>query len=248
MPGHKEAKTKRIEVRFGHQRFQKCEHARKFAIAPTDTANETYDRIRNAFQPHVGDSEIKVFDRHTREKVSHEYHGLAHGGIYQMGMGLLRTHGIRHFDAATEQIRSAVDRTMTHWAIEDSPYHILPSSLAPPAPAPKDAAEGDQSIQDPYLWSKKFALALKALSVKTQGRHEEVLQHLEAAVEERLGRVGLDAPPELCARFLKTEDVVTVLQKYKQLRREAEEREPEGEQHVLQHTLAFRPRVQGIQR
>lgn len=264
MAPYKEAKTKCIEVRFGGKRPNRCKHARKFTFAPTDTTNEVYDRIKDAFQSHVGESEIAVFHPQTGKKVDLQYHGLVNGGLYLLSVGAVRTYGAGQLNNAAKKTKRAVLTAMHLWGITDSRirdgrYLLLPPSMAPLVPGQDDA------VQDPYLWPNKFARSLKALSVKSQGHdgHEKVLQHLEAAIEERLRRTNPLAPPELRSKCLKTEDIVVVLHEYNQSASEAEKPEPEdgadmamcnvetepssdnagGRQQVLQHTLAFRPHV-----
>lgn len=144
--------------------------------------------------------------------------------------------------------------------IRDGHYLLLPPSIAPSVPGQDDA------VQDPYLWPNKFAQSLKALSFKSQGHdgHEEVLQHLEATIEERLRSLSPLAPPELRSKWLKTEDIRVVLRKYNQSASEAKKPESEddgadvamcdaeskpssdnagGNQQVLQQTLVLRPHV-----
>ena len=57
----------------------------------------------------------------------------------------------------------------------------------------------------------------------------EVLQHLKAAIEERLRSTSPLAPPELRSKCLKTGDVRVVLQKYNKLASEAEKLESEDD-------------------
>jgi hypothetical protein len=233
MAPRKQPKLKSIEVRFGHQiTGAKFKHMRRFSVAPTETADALYERIKSSFQPHVGQNEISVLQFHNGKRIDLTYHGLSHGGLYQLGVGSHQRHGAGNDNEATKKTKKAVQIIIEHWYILDhDQYKILPASIAPPAPLQdnvvQSGASQQEAVLDPYLWPTRFAESLKVLSSKTQGSkgHEEAVQRLSAAVEERLRSADAQKQPRFGIKHLKTQDVVSVLHYYDRIKWEAEREE-----------------------
>lgn len=231
MAPRNQPKLKSIEVRFGQHIGDK--HVRKFTVAPTETDDALYERIKSSFKPHIGNNEISVFHLRNGKRINLSYHGLVHGGIYQLGLGGHRRHGAGNENNATKKTKRAVEITMKHWNIlDEDQYKILPASIAPPAPlTDNDAFQGGTPQQetplDPFLWPTRFAEALKALAFKTQGLegsdgHAEAVQRLSSAVEERLQTPDAQEQPRFGIKHLKTQDILSVVRYYDERRFEEE--------------------------
>lgn len=251
MATRKQQKSKSIEVRFGRQHTgPKYKHIRKLSVVPTDTPDAIYERVRAAFQPHIGDSEIEVQHYRDGKRINLGYHGLVHGGVYQLRVVMERTHGPGHNNSATRKTKIAVDMVIRQWNVSDGRHHILPPSIAPTVPLQDNTVQGGDSqptsVLDPYLWPTRFAEKLRSLSSNTQGseKHSEVIQRLKSALEARLQRSEVDKTPELGVKCLKVQDIAAVIYSYNQERGAEKVEESGGVKQVIHRGLVLRSAAQ----